>query len=104
MHHRLILFKNWRPGCPKVLNSNQEMEEMILVQSKLFHNPFAAKGIVNLAEVLPQPEPRDSSHLINPLLTYQKRNEELGKCMALYVKEGHLEGKSKEITTLVAKI
>ena len=85
--------KKWRP---------MPLQKVRIAQSKLLHNPFAAKRIANLTEVPPQPEPKDSSHFINPLLTYQKKNEELTKSMALYVKEGHLERKSKEITTLAA--
>ena len=85
--------KKWRP-IP--------LCKMRTTQSKLPHNPFATKGIANLTEVPTQPEPKDSSHLINPLLTYQKKNEELTKSMALYVKKWCLDGKSKEITMLEA--
>ena len=65
--------------------------KMRIAQSKLPHNPFAAKRIANLTEGPLQQEPKDSSHFVNPLLTYQKKNEGLTKSIALYVKEGHLE-------------
>ena len=78
--------QNWRP---------MPLHKMIFVQSKVPQNPITAKGIVNLAEVPPQPE---------PLMTCQKSSEELGKCIVLDVKEGHLEGKCKGITPLVANM
>ena len=74
--------QNWRP---------RQLCKMKIVPCKLLQNLFAAKGIQNIAEMPHQPESGDSSYSV-------------GKHIVLDVKEGHPEGKSKEITTLATNL
>ena len=67
------------------------LSKLRIVQSKLLWNLFAVKGSAKLAEVSPQPESGGNGYSI-------------GKCIVLDVKEGCLEGRSKEITTLAANM